>query len=66
MSKPKPPYPAYVDRKDRAQTRPHAVHAHNPAGSKQVLRWFKAKHGTQAKTVGEAWTWYRNYNPTPV
>ena len=33
----------------------------NPAGTKQVMRFYKAKHGTKAASVEEAWTWYRGY-----
>ena len=33
----------------------------NPAGSKFVLRAFKAKHGVKAESVEEAWEWYRGY-----
>ena len=33
----------------------------NPAGSKFVLRAYKAKHGMKAESVKEAWDWYRGY-----
>jgi hypothetical protein len=38
----------------------------NPAGSKQVMRFYKAKHGVKAGSVAEAWEWYRAYNPQPI
>ena len=34
----------------------------NPAGTKQILRFYKAKHGTKAPTVEEALAWYRAYH----
>lgn len=37
----------------------------NAAGSKLVLRAYKAKHGTKAHSVEEALEWYRNYEPQP-
>lgn len=49
------------ERNKVAKTRPFALHEIRPAGTKNVLRWFKAKHGVKAKTVAEAWTWYRAY-----
>ena len=35
----------------------------NPAGTKTVMRFYKAKHGTKAQSVSDAWEWYRTYNP---
>lgn len=58
----KPPYPAYSDRRTRAKTRPHAPHEKHPAGTKNVLRWFKAHNKEHAKTVEEAWVWYRRFH----
>ena len=54
----KPPYPAYSDRRTRAKTRPHAVHVKHPAGTKAILRFYKAHHGTHAATMEEARAWY--------
>lgn len=58
MRKNKPPYPSYADRPMRAKTRPFALHESNPAGTKAVLRYYKAKHGVNAPTVEEAWKWW--------
>lgn len=33
----------------------------NPAGTKFVMRCYKAKHGNKAQSVQEAWEWYRGY-----
>lgn len=33
----------------------------NPAGSKFLLRAYKAKHGTKAESVEEAREWYAGY-----
>ena len=33
----------------------------NPAGSKFVMRAYKAKHGMRAADVETAWEWYRGY-----
>lgn len=32
----------------------------NPAGSKQLRRWYRAKHGVKA-TLAVAAEWYRTY-----
>lgn len=37
----------------------------NPAGSKLVMRFFKAKHGVKADSIEDAMEWYRNYEPKP-
>lgn len=50
-------------RPDAAATRPLAVHAHQPAGTKLVRRFFRAKTGEKAKTGSEARKWYRAYQP---
>lgn len=42
-----------------------SVGKRNPAGTKAVLRFYKAKHGLKAKSVEEALGWYRSYNPQP-
>lgn len=36
-----------------------------PAGTKLILRFYKAKHGIKAKNVEEALEWYRTYDPQP-
>lgn len=33
----------------------------NPAGSKFILRAYRAKHGTKAQTIEEARAWYAGY-----
>lgn len=37
-----------------------------PAGTKQVMRFYRAKHGVKATSAEEAREWYANYNPHPV
>ena len=54
----KPPC-QFHERNKVAKTRPYALHEVNPAGTKAVLRFYKAHHGTHAETVAEAWKWYR-------
>ena len=54
----KPPYPAYRDRPDKVGTRPHAIHKHNPAGSKMVRGFYRAKFGLK-KSYMESLEWYR-------
>lgn len=49
------------ERNQRAKTRAYALHEVNPAGTKMVLRFYKAKHGTHAASLDEAWKWYRGY-----
>lgn len=61
MSKNASPMPNNVDRIQRGQTRPHAFHKRRPAGSKMVVRFFKAKHGVKPETIVDAWMWYRLY-----
>lgn len=36
-----------------------------PAGTKLILRFYKAKHGIKAKSTEEALEWYRTYDPQP-
>lgn len=36
-----------------------------PAGTKLILRFYKAKHGMKAQSVEDALEWYRTYNPQP-
>ena len=49
------------DRNTRSKRAPHALHKINPAGTKMLLRWFKAKHGYHASTTAEAYHWYADY-----
>ena len=61
MRKNAPPLPSNHDRRQRGKTRPHAFHKRRPAGSKMVVRFFKAKHGVKPETLADAWMWYRLY-----
>jgi hypothetical protein len=60
MSTNKRPYPRR-ERDRRAKTRPFAMHQHNPAGTKALLRYFKAKNGVRAESVEKAREWYALY-----
>lgn len=33
----------------------------NPAGSKKLMRYYKAHHGEKARDIEEAQTWYEQY-----
>lgn len=37
-----------------------------PAGSKMIMRFYRAKHGVKATSAEEAREWYANYDPHPV
>jgi hypothetical protein len=47
--------------RNRDKNKAGARHKRNPAGTKMVMRFFKAKQGAKANTVAEAWAWYRIY-----
>ena len=61
----KSPQPSFIDRPRRSQTRPYAVHQHNPAGAKLVRAFYRGKHGGH-ETYANALAWLKTYNPRPA
>jgi len=53
------------DRRQKAKTRPHAIHRHNPPGTKMLRRFYRAKHGVKANSLKKLLTWWDTFNPTP-
>lgn len=62
MKRTKPPIPEFSLRLERAATRPYALHQRNPAGSKLVRKFYRAKFGVRASRR-EAAKWYSAYAP---
>lgn len=60
MRRTKPPRPSNCA--TVRQTRPYARHERNPAGSKLVRQFYRAKHGHR-DTFERSERWYRAYSP---
>mgnify|MGYP001586853051 len=59
----KPPMPNRLDRLTLPKTRPHAVHARNPAGTKRLKRLYRSVTGVRPISLDILRLWWKNYNP---
>ena len=53
----RPPMPDFDERRKRSGTRPYALHAVNPAGTKLLRQCFKVKFGRKPSNLQELREW---------